>query len=306
MTVIINNVYYFEPSKDAIFDSATYIIDTKSDDGLIIIDPGLYLNYFTKLREKGLDPKKINHCLITHAHLDHYGACYKLLEMNNDIKFYVHNADVNKFETILDDEFTKDFYPGYKYSPVKVSVKVHDNQLLKFEDLEIKCLHTPGHSPGATAYYVEIEGYRIIFAGDIGGSALEHSGGNIDDYNKSMRRLIEIAPDILCEGHEGPIRPNEKAEEFIRNCIEFNDLFHKAIEETPLEIPIWYKLAKNVYEMKDYSFALDICEYLLELDPDNKKGIQLRNLIKKQNPPEVDFIKVILKRRDEYVKTKYK
>jgi glyoxylase-like metal-dependent hydrolase (beta-lactamase superfamily II) len=306
MIEIVNNIYYIEPSKEAIFDSAKYIIDTMSDDGLIIVDPGLYLNYFNKLKEKGLDPNKIHHCLITHAHLDHYGACYKLKEINCEIKFYVHNADVNRFEEKADDELTKEFYPGYKYLPVNVSVKLHDNQSLEFGDLEIKCIHTPGHSPGATAYYINIEGSRILIAGDIGGSALEHSGGNINDYKESMYKLIELKPDILCEGHEGPIRPNEKAEEFIRNCVEFNDLFHKAIEETPLESSIWYKLAKNVYKMKDYSFALDICNHLLELNPSNRKGIQLRNLIKKQNPVKVNFLKVIIKRRDNYVKAKQK
>ncbi len=306
MAEIINNIYYIEPSKEAIFDSAKYIIDTKSNDGLIIVDPGLEINYLSKLREKGLEPKTINHCLITHAHLDHYGACYKLKEINNEIKFYVHNADVIKFEQKADDQLTKDFYPGYEYSPVKVSVKLHDEQRLKFGNLEIRCIHTPGHSSGAIAYYIDINGIRLLIAGDIGGSALEHSGGNIDDYEKSMYKLIEFKPDILCEGHEGPIRPNEKAEEFIRGCIEFNNLFHKAIEETPLEIPVWYKLAKKVYEMKDYGFALDICDYLLDLNPDYKKGIQLRNLIKKQNPAEVNFIKVILKRRNNYIKAKQK
>ena len=262
----------------------------------------LWVEYFSNLKEVGLNPSTINHCLITHAHLDHYGACYKLKEFNEDIKFYIHHADVSTFEQLANDDLTKDFYPGYIYSPVEASVQIQDNQLLKIGDLEIKCIHTPGHSPGAAAYCIEIEGNKILFAGDIEGSALEHSGGNINDYNESMQKLIDLKPDILCEGHEGPIKPKEKVEEFIRGAIEFNDLFHKAIEVFPSEIPIWYNLAKKVYDLKDYGFALDICNYLLELNPDYKEGIELRGLIMEQKPPEVKVIKTIIKRRNNYLK----
>jgi len=302
MIEIMNNIYYIEMSKEAIFDSAKYIIDTQSSEGLIIIDPGLYIKYFSVIQDFGLNPSNINHCLITHAHLDHYGACYKLKQINSNIKYYIHDADVRTFEQIADDELTKDFYPGYKYTPVKTTVKIHDNQVLTFGDLEIKCIHTPGHSLGATAYFIESEGQKILFAGDICGSALEHSGGNINDYKTSMNKLLDIEPDILCEGHEGPIKPKEKAKEFIKKCIEFNNLFHQAIEESPSDVSIWYNLTEAVLELEDYGFALDVCNYLFDLDPNNKKAIKLRKLINEQNPPEVKFIKTILERREKYLK----
>jgi glyoxylase-like metal-dependent hydrolase (beta-lactamase superfamily II) len=304
MQNIIDNIFYIEMSKEAIFDSAKYIIDTKSDEGLIIIDPGLYIKFFSELIENKLNPRDINHCLITHAHLDHYGACYKLKENNSKIKFYVHDDDVDTFEKIADPELLKDYYPGYEFSPVKASYKVRNNQVLTFGDLEIKCLHTPGHSPGASAYYIEIDESKILIAGDIGGSALEHSGGNIEDYIKSMHKLIDIEPDILCEGHEGPIRPKEKAEEFIKNCITFNQLLQKAVEVNPLDTSIWYNLAMQVYELKDYGFALDVCNYLLEIDPLNKEGSELKKLINKHKPPKVEFIKTILKKREKYLQAR--
>jgi len=98
MKKIIKNIFSIEtynPSQEAI----PYIIDTNSEDGLVIIDPGLHVKFIHELEDYGLDPGKINHCLITHEHLDHFGGCYKLKESNKNVQFYTHENAVKKIET---------------------------------------------------------------------------------------------------------------------------------------------------------------------------------------------------------------
>ncbi|MBY9010096.1 MAG: MBL fold metallo-hydrolase, partial [Candidatus Lokiarchaeota archaeon] len=97
MKEIVDSIYAIEninPTQDCIL----YIIDTKSNEGLVLIDPGLYFKYDQEFGEKGFSVRDINHCLITHEHLDHYGACFELEKLNRTIKFYAHELGVNKIE----------------------------------------------------------------------------------------------------------------------------------------------------------------------------------------------------------------
>lgn len=297
MKKILKDIYYIESCVDAAFDSVKYIIDTKSSDGLVLIDPGLYIKFIQEFEKSGFSPKEINHCLITHGHLDHYGACYELKQFNEKIRFYAHELDAEKIEQKLEREFIEEIFPGYNYTPIKITIKIEgDNKILTFGNYKIKCIHTPGHSPGAVAYFLEVRKTKILFGGDIGGWSLQINDGNIDDYLNSMQKLLDLNADILCDGHEGIIKPAKKVSDYIQALMKFNQLSHIAIEKNHSNTKAWYELTLHTYEMGEYDYALDFCNHLLEIDPDNSDVHQLFKKISKYNPVRIDFIKQLLER----------
>lgn len=67
----------------------------------------------------------------------------------------------------------------------------------------IDAIHIPGHSPGSVTYLFESEGQVILFAQDAHGPVHLDLRSNAADYQNSLRRLLDLQSDILCEGHYG-------------------------------------------------------------------------------------------------------
>ena len=71
--------------------------------------------------------------------------------------------------------------------------------------LEIKTIHTPGHSPGSITFYVEDKLFvgDLIFAASIGRTDLP--GGNYEQLIQSVKNKIFVLPDStkIYPGH-GP------------------------------------------------------------------------------------------------------
>jgi glyoxylase-like metal-dependent hydrolase (beta-lactamase superfamily II) len=218
MKEIIENIYLIGSS-----GCEVYLIDTESQDGLILIDCGLDLRNIKTISNRGLDPKEIKHCIITHCHIDHIGACSDLKKFNPAIKFYAHQLDSEAIEKRGKDKKTAASWYGVDYQPIKLDKKFKkDPEILKFGSYEFKIIHTPGHTPGSISILVEINSTRVLFGQDIHGPFYKSFGSNLKDYQKSMRKLIDLNPDILCEGHFGIIEPAEEVKKYIENYMNQN------------------------------------------------------------------------------------
>ncbi|MFX0057168.1 MAG: MBL fold metallo-hydrolase [Candidatus Hodarchaeota archaeon] len=296
MKKILKNVYVVKEYQLGDLDCCVYLVDTKSDDGLVLIDAGLYLSKIKEIEKYGFELKDIKHCLITHSHIDHFGACHELKKINTNIKFYAHKLDINKIEQKEKEEYIQQYYADYKYEPVKVTnIIKEDGVILKFGQLEFKCIHIPGHTPGSLAYLLETEQKRILFGGDLPGLAIVLEGSNLDDYVKSMPKLYDLKIDILCEGHEKIIQPAEKVLKFIKGYVKFNQYLHIIVKVNPLDSKVMLDLIKLSCELEFYENALDFCNYLIEIDPNNKEGHYLLNEIEKHKPAKYEFIKGFIK-----------
>jgi glyoxylase-like metal-dependent hydrolase (beta-lactamase superfamily II) len=268
------------------------MVDTKSDDGLVLIDVGLNFEPIRGIENEGFDIKNIKHCLITHGHIDHFGACYILKEINKDIKFYAHELDVKDNELKITAPDVAEIYADYKYEAIKIDKKIKsDGEALKFGILEFKCIHIPGHTPGSVAYFLETGGKRILFAGDLPGIAINVQGGSLDDYLKSMQKLLGLNIDILLEGHEDIIQPAEKVVKFIEAYMVLNKNLNTLILEDPLNCDALLDLASITYELGFYENTVDFCNYALEIDPDNSEAQEFLSKAKEHNPPKLEWIK---------------
>ncbi|MFX1308586.1 MAG: MBL fold metallo-hydrolase [Promethearchaeota archaeon] len=295
MKKIVNNVFVVKPYVPNSMDCCVYLIDTKSDDGLVLIDVGLDIEPIQEIEKKGFNLNEIKNCLITHGHLDHIGACNQLKSFSKDIKFYAHELDAEKIEQIPTDPYVSQYYADYKYEPIKLTRKFKvDNEILKFGKVEIKCIHIPGHTPGSVAYLLETGNKKILFGGDLPGSAINTRGGDLDAYLKSMQKLLDLNVDILCEGHEDIIKPAKKAAESIKLYMKLNKNINLIALEDPFNKEALLELTIQSYKLKYFDNALDFCQYLLEIDPDNSSAQQLLKKIKKHNPPKMEYIKGLI------------
>lgn len=202
---VIENVYFVGNTWVSV-----YLIDTP--EGLILIDcayeENLYL-LIDSIRGLGFDPKDNRHQLISHGHFDHCGAARQLQEMSNceiwinekDAYFFTERRDLIAFEDRV-PEFRIDHY-------------YDSDQSICFGGMTIWPVPCPGHTPGTTSFFFEVEheGRKLTVAmhGGLGtntlskedlltnGWPLSFQQGYLDMLRQMKRRSV----DVLIPSHAG-------------------------------------------------------------------------------------------------------
>ena len=177
---------------------SVYLINTQSKDGLILIDCGMSLNLIKDIKKADLNPRDIQHCILTHFHIDHIGACHDLKVFNRDIKFYAHELDAYAIEEEGYDQKTASYWYGVQYKPVALEKRLKgDLEVLRFGEFDFQCIHTPGHTPGSIAIFIEIDNKKILFGQDIHGPFDAAFDSNLVDYQKSIAYLERVVGEDL-------------------------------------------------------------------------------------------------------------
>ncbi len=216
MKEIITDVYHIGDS-----GCSVYLINTHSEEGLVLIDCGMSLEMIKKITKVNLNPMDIRHCIITHFHIDHIAACHSLKQFNKNIKYYAHEFDADAIEEEGHDKETAAMWYGVKYIPIKLTKRLRGNlEGLKFGIYEFQCIHTPGHTPGSISILIETENKKkILFGQDLHGPIIP-GVSNYEDYQNSLRKLLDLNADILCEGHFGIFQPASEVQRYINQYIE--------------------------------------------------------------------------------------
>ncbi|MFW9949136.1 MAG: MBL fold metallo-hydrolase, partial [Candidatus Thorarchaeota archaeon] len=112
---------------------------------------------------------------------------------------------------------------GVDYKPVRLERRFKgDLETLRLGLYEFQCIHTPGHTPGSISILLEVEDIKILFGQDIHGPFYKSFGSNLEDYQTSMQKLLDLNADILCEGHFGIIKPASEVTRFIQRHMDMN------------------------------------------------------------------------------------
>lgn len=217
---IIEGVYIIGgPDISHSSDAASFIVEFGSE--LVMIDAGAggsSKKLIRNIEDMGLDPHSISTLILTHCHIDHIGSA-PFFKDNFNCTLVAHDLDSDAIET-GDSVLTAANWYNTEFPPTGIDRRLTgDHEILQFGDEELHCLHTPGHTPGSISLYMDRAGSRILFGQDIHGPFLPSFRSDIGAWRKSMKKLLDLEADILCEGHFGIFRSRESTEKYIKGYL---------------------------------------------------------------------------------------
>ena len=200
-------------------DAAIYLV--RSGDSAALVDAGC--GYATErllknIRNAGVEPAQIELLLITHCHFDHTGGA-PAVKRRLGCKVVAHQLDAPYLEAGHNGVTAASWY-GAVIEPFVVDRKLTGaREEIRLGGKIIHAVHIPGHSPGSVVYVCESEGLKILFGQDVHGPLDRSLLSDRDDYQKSLKLLLTLEADVLCEGHYGVYRGKDEVARFIRQFI---------------------------------------------------------------------------------------
>jgi hydroxyacylglutathione hydrolase len=162
-------------------DNYAYLVVTRAGEAAIV-DASEAAPVRDALRREGVRARAI---WSTHHHWDHVGGNEELARELGIEEVVGHASDSERL-------------PGQ-------TRKVDTGDVVRVGDVEATCVHIPGHTLGAVAYFVDAGGERAVFTGDTlfcagCGRLFE---GTPAQMHASLGRLLALPPDtrVYC-GHE--------------------------------------------------------------------------------------------------------
>ena len=205
---------YCVPVRGVFVTNCYFAIDRETNHGFLI-DPGAEGEKLVQLIfERGWIIEKI---LLTHGHFDHFGGVDAVRDaldipalIHEEGKAYLERPELNLSRFCGGDltvEDTKYFCDG-------------DLLTLQEGDLQLKVIHTPGHTNDSCVLYDEAEKTAYvgdtIFKGSMGNP--DYPTGNERLLLKSIRERVLTLPDdtLLCSGHSDVTRVATEKPRYMR------------------------------------------------------------------------------------------
>jgi glyoxylase-like metal-dependent hydrolase (beta-lactamase superfamily II) len=165
----------------------SYAIVSDKNNAVIIDAPSGAEAGLKLLNNKGITVKKI---LLTHGHCDHI-ECLAYIAEKAGAEVYIHEADEPKLSdnNLNQFYFFADAFDTENLLPVKNAVKLHDGDVITLDEIEIKVMHTPGHTSGGVCYFAGnmIFSGDTLFAGSIGRTDMPD--GDMSALKNSLEKL---------------------------------------------------------------------------------------------------------------------
>ncbi len=177
-----------------------YLAINESTNESIIIDPGSAADRVKKMvLDSGTKPVAI---LLTHGHFDHAGEA-DTISKEYGIKIYAHEAQEEELKNPSINLTAEMFGSSESY---RADVFLKDDEEIELAGLKVKCLFTPGHTPGGCCYYFSDEGVLFtgdtLFCGSVGRT--DFTGGSMRQLvNSIAEKLLVLPDDTICyPGHD--------------------------------------------------------------------------------------------------------
>lgn len=209
-----NNIYVFGTES-----ASLHIVDT--GDGLIMFDTG-YLKDFDTLVDKmgdfNLKLEDVKILLLTHGHIDHID-CAKIIRDISGCIIGIGEKDKDYVNGKVNLTWADEIGTEYKY-PFEADKIIYDGDIISLGNTTVKCIHSPGHTPGAITYIFNTGDYIASIHGGTGFNSMRIAW--LDKYNlpydcredfiKSCDRLKKEKVDIVLGNHLSQNNSVKKAE----------------------------------------------------------------------------------------------
>ncbi|MFW9918363.1 MAG: MBL fold metallo-hydrolase [Candidatus Thorarchaeota archaeon] len=193
------------------FDSNIGLIASGERKALVDTGTGVYHSYLeSALSKLGIDISSITDILLTHSHVDHIGGVSNIIRHASPT-IHLHKAEADPINS-GDMRFTLADTFGAEVPRIKIEGVLEEGMIIEIGDIQVKVLHTPGHSGGSVCFHLENE--ELVFTGDTmfsGGSfgRVDFPTGDPRKIVASLKRLTELSSfNIALPGHMGPVRNN--------------------------------------------------------------------------------------------------
>lgn len=170
------------------YQTNCYLAWGDESDSCIVIDPG-YEPERVMAQAETLG-KKITAILLTHGHFDHVGGV-RLIAAETDCKVYLCAEDLS-----MPQQMTA--------GPLYYTDTYGEGDIVKEAGLEIRVLHTPGHTKGSVCLVVGDTMFSgdTLFEGSCGRTDLP--GGSWTEIYQSLKRLAAMSGDYKVYPGHGP------------------------------------------------------------------------------------------------------
>lgn len=176
-----------------------YIVHDEKSKETMVIDPGGEPDRVMELLD--ILQANVKYIYLTHCHGDHIAGVNEIKQKKGG-KTLIHVEDA---ESVNNPEINMCPYMNMKPEYIEIDARVNDGDLLHVGDIELKVIHTPGHTKGGSSLYSEKD--KMLFSGD---TLFKGTWGRTDlptsdfkDVINSISNKLLILPDstIVYPGH---------------------------------------------------------------------------------------------------------
>ena len=179
-----------------------------------VIDPGYNADLILRaVKEGGYTVKYI---LLTHGHPDHISAVNDVVSATG-AKVAIHELDASMLDNTFKDSGV---LSKLRHPTVYANILFEDGATFDIDELTVKAMHTPGHTPGSCMLFCGdvIFSGDTLFAGCVGRTDL--TGGNTRIMRESLKKIAAIEGDYrVLPGHdmETTLSEEQKTNPYLRN-----------------------------------------------------------------------------------------
>jgi glyoxylase-like metal-dependent hydrolase (beta-lactamase superfamily II) len=179
-------------------ENFAYLIGDESTRACAIIDPAFDAKKI--LDAAATNGFTITHVINTHGHSDHTSGNAAVIEATG-AQLCIHRADAGQVTRLLNRAVSRIL--GGKGSP-PAGLILEDNDIIKVGAMDLRVLHTPGHTPGSICIYTPGHVFTgdTLFVGAVGRTDLP--GGSTRQLLESIhQKIYSLPPDtIVWPGHD--------------------------------------------------------------------------------------------------------
>ncbi|NLD05469.1 MAG: MBL fold metallo-hydrolase [Synergistaceae bacterium] len=170
-----------------------YVISDADSEGIVIDPGGPAAEVEEYIRDNDI---RLHWIILTHGHGDHIGGVSDLRNLSeNGIAIHTEDADC-----LVDANKNLSAFMGPLVELPSADKKLNEGDILKVGNMNIRVIHTPGHTLGGICLYITEGDEELLISGDtlfarsIGRSDLP--GGDEDVLVTSLKKLTDF-PDKL-------------------------------------------------------------------------------------------------------------